>query len=159
MTLTENCDKEDENKTKREITKRGLILAILLNVLYTLINSYLGLNFGMGLRFSLVTILLAYTLFHVVMGSSSKQEITTIVTASSGFTAWWIIATSIYIRVMEPETNLPTWLAPPLKVLIEREHVFTRMDNTNTCKHLSHNCSKLTRANNRDHCCGRCSQK
>ena len=118
MVLAKNLNK-DGNKVKREVTKRGLILASVLNVLYTLINSYLGLNFGMGLRFSLITILLAYTLFHVVMGGSSRQEITTTVIASSGFTAWWIIATAIYIRVMEPETNLPAWLAPPLRVLIE----------------------------------------
>ena len=124
MHTTENRDlkvkiQNNKVKSKVEITKRGLILSSFLNVLYTLINSYLGLNFGIGLGFSLVTILLAYTLFHVVMDGTSKQEITTIVVASSGFTAWWIIATSIYIRIIEPENNLPTWLAPSLKVLVE----------------------------------------
>ena len=124
MYTTENRDlkvkiQNNKIKSKVEITKRGLILSSFLNVLYTLINSYLGLNFGIGLGFSLVTILLAYTLFHVVMDGTSKQEITTIVVASSGFTAWWIIATSIYIRIIEPESNLPTWLAPSLKVLVK----------------------------------------
>ena len=124
MHTTEKCDpkvriQSNKVRDKVEITKRGLILSSFLNVLYTLINSYLGLNFGMGLGFSLVTILLAYTLFHVVMDGTSKQEITTIVIASSGFTAWWIIATSIYIRIIEPESNLPTWLAPSLKVLVK----------------------------------------
>jgi len=124
MHTTKNCNpkariRNNKVKSKVEITKRGLILSSFLNVLYTLIISYLGLNFGMGLGFSLVTILLAYTLFHVIMDGTSKQEITTIVVASSGFTAWWIIATSIYIRIIEPESNLSTWLAPSLKVLVK----------------------------------------
>ncbi|MHA1722760.1 MAG: OPT/YSL family transporter [Candidatus Baldrarchaeia archaeon] len=124
MHTTENRDpkvriQNNKVKNKAEITKRGLILSSFLNALYTLINSYLGLNFGIGLGFSLVTILLAYTLFHVIMDGTSKQEITTIVVASSGFTAWWIIATSIYIRIIEPESNLPTWLAPSLKALVK----------------------------------------
>lgn len=112
-------ERDGDIKMKKDVTKRGLLLAFFLNMLYTIINSYLGLNFGMGLGFSLVTILIAYTLFHMVMGGSTKQEITTIVIASGGYTAWWILATAIYIRVIDPTSNLPTWLAPPLETLAE----------------------------------------
>jgi len=118
-TIEREPEKDRKTNIGRYITRRGLLLAFFLNMLYTIINSYLGLNFGMGLGFSLVTILIAYTLFHIAMGGSTKQEITTIVIASGGYTAWWILAIAIYIRVIDPTSNLPTWLAPPLEILKE----------------------------------------
>ena len=47
---------ESASTSERGLTRRGVVLAIFLNVVYTLINLYLGLNFGMGLGFGIITV-------------------------------------------------------------------------------------------------------
>ncbi|MFX0198829.1 MAG: OPT/YSL family transporter, partial [Candidatus Hodarchaeota archaeon] len=105
-------------KTRRSLTPRGIALAIILNITYTLINVYLGLNFGMTLGFGIITVLTAYVLFHLIRGGSSRQEITTTMVASSGFTFYYIISICIYIQAYVPDSNLPWWLIPSYEVLM-----------------------------------------
>lgn len=101
----------------RNLTARGIALAIILNIVYTTINAYLGMNFGFGLGFGIITVLTAYTLFQVMRGNSSRQEITTTMIASTGFVVYWVLSVSIYVQAYTPYT-LPWWLAPAQEVLL-----------------------------------------
>ncbi|MHA2314640.1 MAG: OPT/YSL family transporter [Candidatus Hermodarchaeia archaeon] len=101
----------------RSLTTRGIALAIVLNIVYTTINAYLGMNFGFGLGFGIITVLTAYTLFQVMRGNSSRQELTTTMIASTGFVVYWVLSVSIYVQAYTLYT-LPWWLAPPQEVLL-----------------------------------------
>jgi uncharacterized oligopeptide transporter (OPT) family protein len=118
------CDKDntppEEQSRKpsvRSLTTRGIALAIVLNIVYTTINAYLGMNFGFGLGFGIITVLTAYTLFQVMRGNSSRQELTTTMIASTGFVVYWVLSVSIYVQAYTLFT-LPWWLAPPQEVLL-----------------------------------------
>lgn len=104
-------------KTGRILTLRGILLAIVLNVLYTIINAYLGINFGFGLGFGIITVLTAYTVFHVIRGGTSRQEITTTMVASTGFVVYWTITVAIYVQAYGFAV-LPWWLIPSQNVLL-----------------------------------------
>ncbi len=104
-------------KSKRILTARGICLAIFLNIVYTLINAYLGLNFGIGLGFGIITVLFAYVLFHRKGEGSNRQEITTTMVASTGFTMYYLLSLSIYIQA-EGYAILPWWLIPSQDVLL-----------------------------------------
>jgi uncharacterized oligopeptide transporter (OPT) family protein len=112
---TDECQ---DPKTGRALTARGICLAIILNVVYTLINSYLGLNFGLGLGFGIITVLVAYVLFQRGAGGSNRQEITTTMVASTGFVMYYLLSISIYIQAYIPDANLPWWLVPSQAVLL-----------------------------------------
>ena len=112
-------DIKSSPKTRRSLTLRGIGLAFILNIVYTLINSYLGLNFGMTLGFGIITVLTAYVLFHLVGGGSSRQEITTTMVASSGFAFYYTLSLSIYIQAYVSGANLPRWLIPSYDVLMK----------------------------------------
>ncbi|MFX0168454.1 MAG: OPT/YSL family transporter [Candidatus Hodarchaeota archaeon] len=103
--------------SSRVITFRGISLAIILNMVYTVINAYLGINFGFGLGFGILTVLTAYTLFHVGRGGSNRQEITTTMIASTGFVVYYTLTIAMYIQAYTAFT-LPWWLAPPKDVLL-----------------------------------------
>ncbi|MHA2406473.1 MAG: OPT/YSL family transporter, partial [Candidatus Hermodarchaeia archaeon] len=99
------------------LTFRGIALALVLNVIYTIINAYLGINFGFGLGFGIITVLTAYTLFHIARGGSNRQELTTTMIASTGFVVYYILTISIYVQANTVYT-LPWWLVPPKDVLL-----------------------------------------
>ncbi|MFW9934150.1 MAG: OPT/YSL family transporter [Candidatus Thorarchaeota archaeon] len=106
-----------DTPSTRSITFRGIVLALILNVIYTTINAYLGMNFGFGLGFGIITVLAAYTLFHITRGGSNRQEIATTMIASTGFVVYYILTISIYVQAYTPYT-LPWWLVPPQDVLL-----------------------------------------
>lgn len=116
-TDTSPPEKESGQPLVRNLTARGITLAIILNIVYTTINAYLGMNFGFGLGFGIITVLTAYTLFHVMRGNSSRQEITTTMIASTGFVVYWVLSVSIYVQAYTVYT-LPWWLAPAQEVLL-----------------------------------------
>ncbi len=105
-------------KSKRILTARGICLAIFLNIVYTLINAYLGLNFGMGMGFGIITVLVAYVLFNRRGEGSNRQEVTTAMVASTGFVMYYLLSLSIYIQAYVPGANLPWWLVPSQDVLL-----------------------------------------
>ncbi len=109
--------KQSGKRLGHSLTARGIALAIILNVVYTTINAYLGMNFGFGLGFGIITVLTAYTLFQVMRGNSNRQEITTTMIASTGFVIYWVLSVSIYVQAYTAYT-LPWWLAPPQEVLL-----------------------------------------
>ncbi len=106
------------SRPNKGITFRGIGLAIILNIIYTLINAYMGLNFGIGLGFGIITVLTAYALFHIARGGSNRQEITTTTIASTGFSIYYTLSISIYIQAYVPDANLPWWLVPSQEVLL-----------------------------------------
>ena len=116
-TDTVSHEEQSGKPSVRSLTTRGIALAIVLNIVYTIINAYLGMNFGFGLGFGIITVLTAYTLFHVMRGNSSRQEITTTMIASTGFVIYWVLSVSIYVQAYTAYT-LPWWLAPPQEVLL-----------------------------------------
>ncbi len=99
------------------ISSRALILGLLLNIVFTILNSYLGINFGMGFGYGLITLLLVYLLFHKRNGSS-KEEATIAILASTGYFMTWSLAIAMYIRVHDPDNNLPKWFVPSREVLL-----------------------------------------
>jgi uncharacterized oligopeptide transporter (OPT) family protein len=115
----EECVQPDEAEkpSARSLTLRGIALALILNVVYTIINAYLGINFGFGLGFGIITVLTAYTLFHIARGGSNRQEIATTMIASTGFVVYYILTISMYVQAYTPYT-LPWWLVPPKEVLL-----------------------------------------
>jgi uncharacterized oligopeptide transporter (OPT) family protein len=106
-----------ETTSVRSLTFRGIALALILNVIYTIINSYLGINFGFGLGFGIITVLTAYTLFHIARGGSNRAEIATTMIASTGFVIYYILTISIYVQAYTVYT-LPWWLVPSKEVLL-----------------------------------------
>lgn len=106
-----------KNTSIQSITLRGIMLAVVLNVVYTTINAYLGINFGFGLGFGIVTVLTAYTLFHVARGGSNRQEIATTMIASTGFVVYYTLTISMYVQAYTVYT-LPFWLVPSKDVLL-----------------------------------------
>ncbi|MFX1581331.1 MAG: OPT/YSL family transporter [Promethearchaeota archaeon] len=108
---------ESQKPSVRALTLRGMTLALVLNVVYTIINAYLGMNFGFGLGFGIVTVLTAYTLFHIARGGSNRQEITTTMIASTGFVVYYTLTISMYVQAYTAYT-LPWWLVPPKDVLL-----------------------------------------
>ena len=99
------------------LTGRGVVLAIILNTVYTMINAYLGLNFGFGLGFGIITVLAGYALFKASKRGTSRQEIATTMVASTGFAIYYPLSIAIYIQANIPGANLPWWLVPPYEVL------------------------------------------
>ena len=107
----------DEKQPIRSLTLRGIALALILNVIYTIINAYLGINFGFGLGFGIITVLTAYTLFHIARGGSNRQELATTMIASTGFVVYYMLTISMYVQAYT-EYTLPWWLVPPKEVLL-----------------------------------------
>ncbi len=96
-------------------------MAFALNVVYTCVNAYLGINFGIGLSFGIVTVLLSRFLLNFIFKGVSKGEAvaTMIMAAGGGYTAV-MLAYNILTRVEVPESNLPLWLIPSKDVLLSR---------------------------------------
>ena len=118
--IGEDCTQPEEPTQKssvRSLTLRGIALALILNVVYTTINAYLGINFGFGLGFGIITVLTAYTIFHIARGGSNRQEIATTMIASTGFVVYYILTISMYVQAYT-EYTLPWWLVPPKDVLL-----------------------------------------
>ncbi len=99
------------------LTIRGIVLALILNIVYTTINAYLGINFGFGLGFGIITVLTAYTVFHIARGGSNRQELATTMIASTGFVVYYTLTISMYVQAYT-EYTLPWWLVPSKDVLL-----------------------------------------
>jgi len=118
-TLQERKGSEQENGDGLSV--RAVILGCVLAALFTLVNSYLNINFGMGLGFGVVTILLAYVLFHKVLGGSNRREIALAwVLAGSSLSAAFSFGFLIYLQEVVPNNGLPEWLVPQGQVIRDR---------------------------------------
>ena len=112
------CKESVMRKAKENhLTLRALILGLMLNVIFTIVNSYLGINFGIGFSYTLITLMFVYFFFHKRNGSSPQEALIAIL-ASTGFFLVYILAIGAYIQVYEPNSSLPTWFVPPRDVLV-----------------------------------------
>ncbi|NIQ04794.1 MAG: hypothetical protein GWO20_03385 [Candidatus Korarchaeota archaeon] len=102
-----------QESKERAITIRGISLALVLNVIFTLVNTYLGISLGMGFGFSAAIVLIAFA----SLKNAKKEELTFVTIASQSYTIWWLMAMGIFLRMNAPNEDLPTWLIPSKEVL------------------------------------------
>ena len=103
----------DENR-RSVLTARVVALGACLSIVYTAVNTYLNVNFGMGFSFSAITVLLAYGLFHKLGRGSSRSEISAcMLAAGMGLTVGWTLALIIFAYERLEGFEVPWWLAPP----------------------------------------------
>ena len=99
---------------RRALTARAVVLGATLSVVYTVVNTYLNVNFGMGFGYTTITILLAYGLFHKLGRGSSRTEISACTLAAGmALPIGWTTAFIIYASENLGGLDLPWWLAPP----------------------------------------------
>lgn len=99
-------------------TRRAVALGVMLCSLYTIINAYIGINFGMGFGFSTVTVILAYMLFHKLLKGTSKKEVAlTVIVSSWLLPAHWALGFLIFLRENVPEAEFPQWVVPSNDVI------------------------------------------
>jgi len=104
---------------KRKISGRTVLLGAVLAVLFSAINGYLSINFGMSFGYGAFAIIIAYSLFHKLSGGSSKKELSfVLIASSSSMIVCQTLAFIIYM--LENETNVvfPSWLAPPKEIVM-----------------------------------------
>lgn len=110
-----------KDEARKGFTLRAVVLGSILAALFTLVNSYLSINFGMSLGFGVVTIFLAYVFFQKMLGGSGKREIAlTYIMSSSGLSAVWFIGFFIFLQESVPNASLPAWLMPSREVLQDK---------------------------------------
>jgi len=103
----------DENR-RSVLTARVVALGACLSIVYTAVNTYLNVNFGMGFSFSAITVLIAYGLFHKLGRGSSRSEISAcMLAAGMGLTVGWTLAFVIFAYERLEGFDVPWWLAPP----------------------------------------------
>jgi len=108
-------------ETRRGFTLRAIVLGCLLSFVFTLVGSYLQINLGMGVGFGVVTIFLAYVLFHKMLGGSSKREIAlAYIMSGSGLSVAYFLGFSIFLQESVPNANLPAWLVPSQEALQDK---------------------------------------
>ncbi|MEX2689936.1 MAG: hypothetical protein Q6351_006400, partial [Candidatus Njordarchaeum guaymaensis] len=73
------------------LTKKLIVIGVILNVIYTIINTYLGINFGMGMGFGSLTIIIAYALYRKTGEEISKEEIILFMLLASGASFWFLL--------------------------------------------------------------------
>ena len=96
------------------LTARAVVLGACLSVAYTVVNTYLNVNFGIGFSFSSITVLLAYGLFRKLGRGSSRSEISACMLASGmGLMVGWPLALIIFAYERLEGFEVPWWLAPP----------------------------------------------
>jgi len=114
--LQERADSRQDKANGLSV--RAVILGCMLSALFTLVNSYLQVNFGIGLGFGVVTILLAYVLFHKVLGGSNKREIALAwVLGGTSLSAALSMGFLIYLQEVVPNNGVPAWLVPQGQVI------------------------------------------
>ncbi len=107
-----------EDGKESPITIRVVAVGLIFAALSAYINTYLGLNFGLGINVGAIAIVVAYTLFRRLSGSVSKEELMAVyIISTSLLTAFWTLGVAIYALEKYPEAEVPPWLAPPKDLL------------------------------------------
>lgn len=112
--MVEDIDNtEVKKKSKKGVSIRGMALALVLNIMFTLVSTYLGLSLGIGLSFSAINVLIAYAF----LKNAKKAEVTFVTIAGQAYAVWWLAGMGIFLR-MQKDVDLPTWLVPSRDILL-----------------------------------------
>ena len=98
---------------------RAIILGALFATLFSAINGYLNINFGMSFGYGPLAVIIAYALFHKLGGGSSKKELSfVLIASSSSYTVYYALGFVLYLLETEGNVQLPSWLAPPKEIAL-----------------------------------------
>ncbi|HIE23837.1 MAG TPA: hypothetical protein EYP68_06375 [Candidatus Korarchaeota archaeon] len=98
----------------RKFTLRAIAIGLFFAALTTVLNAYLGINFGMGFGFGVVTIIISYAILHKMLGGSSRGELgVAYIISTSTLVAHWILGLSIFLAERYSDVTFPSWLYPP----------------------------------------------
>jgi len=104
-----------------KIKGRSLFLGAVLAILFSAINGYLSINFGMSFGYGAFAIIIAYSLFHKLGGGSCKKELSFVLIASSSSMAvYQILAFVLYMLETDTNVSFPSWIAPPKEIVMLR---------------------------------------
>ncbi len=103
----------------KELRIRAIILGGFFAMLFSAINGYININFGMGFGYGPLAVIVAYALFHKLGGGSTKKELSfVLISSSSSFTVYYALGFILYLIEREHSVNLPSWLAPPTEIVL-----------------------------------------
>lgn len=108
------------NLISNRFTLRSIVLSIILAILFSFINGYLQINFGMGFGFSAVAVATAYALFHKLGGGSSRRELSIVLIASSSSMAIYSTIGFILYLVENESASLPFWMSPSIDSIVNK---------------------------------------
>lgn len=101
-------------KEKRKFTFRAVAIGLFFAALTTVLNAYVGINFGMGFGFGVVTIIVSYAILHKILGGSSRGELgVAYIISTSTLVAHWILGLAIFLSERFSDVSFPSWLYPP----------------------------------------------
>jgi len=102
-------------------TLRSIVLGFILAILFSFINGYLSINFGMGFGFGAVAIAIAYALFHKFGGGSSRRELSIVlISSSSSMTIYSTLGFILYL-VEKDHVPLPFWMSPSIDSILNKQ--------------------------------------
>ena len=100
--------------SNRKFTLRAVAIGLFFAALTTVMNAYLGINFGMGFGFGVVTIIVSYAILHKMLGGSSRGELgVAYIISTSTLVAHWILGLAIFLAERFQDVSFPSWLYPP----------------------------------------------
>lgn len=100
--------------SSRKFTLRAIMIGLFFAALSSILNAYIGINFGMGFGFGVVTIIVSYAILHKLLGGSSRGELgVAYIISTSLLTAHWILGLAIFLAERFPDVSFPSWLYPP----------------------------------------------
>ncbi len=101
-------------RSNRKFTLRAVAIGLFFAALTTVMNAYLGINFGMGFGFGVVTIIVSYAILHKMLGESSRGELgVAYIISTSTLVAHWILGLAIFLAERYQDVSFPSWLYPP----------------------------------------------
>ncbi|RLG45967.1 MAG: hypothetical protein DRN90_07315, partial [Thermoproteota archaeon] len=101
-------------RSNRKFTLRAVAIGLFFAALTTVMNAYLGINFGMGFGFGVVTIIVSYAILHKMLGGSSRGELgVAYIISTSTLVAHWILGLAIFLAERYQDVSFPSWLYPP----------------------------------------------
>lgn len=105
-------------RARRSFTFRSVIIGLFFAILGTCVNTYLGINFGMGIGLSVIAILISYFLFSKAEEQVSLKEISIVyLISTSSLQAYWVLGTAIFMTEYFKDVSFPGWLLPPNEVV------------------------------------------
>ena len=105
----------------RGFTLRATFIGLCFATLGVCVNTYLGINFGMGISLGVIAVLVAFSLFSRSSGNESLKEVSIVYLISTSFLqAYWVLGASIYMIERFNDVVLPAWLIPPKEVILAK---------------------------------------